>query len=89
MAVVAALAYRGTIWGDELVSGVLMGSFLVVLTALVIISLRRAPKADDVVPDDVEMLLPLRPGAGSIIGPGRPTGQTDASRRQVTTGQPL
>jgi PiT family inorganic phosphate transporter len=87
-AVVAALAYWGTTWGHELVSVVLMGTFLTVLTALVIASLRRAPKADDLIPDD-EMLVPLRPGTGSIIGPGRPTGQTDTPRRQVTTGQPL
>ncbi|MBC6461658.1 inorganic phosphate transporter [Actinomadura sp. HBU206391] len=88
-AMVAALAYWGTTIGPEVVSGVLMAAFLTALTVLVIASLRRAPKADDVAPDDVETLVPLRPGTGSIIGTGRPAGPTGAPRRRVSAGQPL
>jgi PiT family inorganic phosphate transporter len=89
-AVTAALAYWGTTAGPDVLSWMLMATVLVALTVLVIVSLRRAPTAGDVEPDDdTETLFPLRPGVGSIIGPGAPAGRADAPRRKVAAGQPL
>jgi PiT family inorganic phosphate transporter len=89
-AAVAALAYWATTLGPELLSGTLMTAVLLILAAMVIISLRNAPKSEDIVPEGAEYAFPLRPGAGSLIGSGRPAPRPDdAPRTRVTTGQPL
>ncbi|MBW8487273.1 inorganic phosphate transporter [Actinomadura parmotrematis] len=90
-ALIGALAYWGTTMGPNPVGAVVMGAYLLVLAALVAVSLRTSPKADDVAPaTGEEIAFPLRPGAGSVIGsaPDR-SPEPERPRAKVTAGQPL
>ncbi|WP_369139108.1 inorganic phosphate transporter [Modestobacter versicolor] len=67
-AAVAAVAYLLTTAPPTAVSAVVMTVVLAGLVALLVLALRSAPRASDVVPgDDEELEVPLRPGAGSVI----------------------
>jgi PiT family inorganic phosphate transporter len=91
-AVLAAFIYwTATLDNLPLARGIMV-IYLAVLTGLVIFSLRRAPRADDVETMNVagEPAVPLRVGAGSIISPDAPPARaaTDHSER-VHADQPL
>jgi PiT family inorganic phosphate transporter len=90
-ALIAALLYRVAAIDNEILAGAAMGAYLLVLATLVIISLRRAPRAADVEDMDVtaEREVPLRTGAGSIISPGAPAGPPAArTETEAETGEP-
>jgi PiT family inorganic phosphate transporter len=70
-ALFAALAYRAATLDSLPVARGIMAGYLAALAALVIVSLRRAPRAQDVEDITVEGVraVPLRVGAGSVISP--------------------
>jgi PiT family inorganic phosphate transporter len=84
-ALVAAAAYVLSTLPSRALSLGVMTVILVVLVGLLVVAIRRAPKATDVAQDaGMEREMPLRAGTGSIIDTGRvPASRevTEAERR--------
>jgi inorganic phosphate transporter, PiT family len=97
-AVIAAFVYWTATLDNRLLAQGIMAAYLAILSAFVIVSLHRAPRAGDV--EDLGMegqpTVPLRVGAGSVIStepggaPGASTPVTTSGRRaRRTDHQPL
>jgi len=89
-ALVAAGAYVLSTLPSRPLSVAVMTVILLVLLGLLVVAIRRAPKAADVAQDaGLEREVPLRAGAGSIIDTGTvPASREVTEAERAATGQP-
>jgi PiT family inorganic phosphate transporter len=91
-AVVAAAAYRLSVLPNRTLSVVVMTAVVLALVALIGVAVRRAPTAADLDADlrGDEVAIPLRPGAGTLIGSGTvpASAEVAASQRADRSDRP-
>lgn len=89
-ALIAAFVYWISTLDARLLSQGIMATYLAVLAAFVIVSLRRAPRAKDVedMSVDGQPAAPMRVGAGSIISPDVQPERPDRSARPDRPDRP-